>query len=82
MEPKEIERLIRGALSDAEVTVHGDGRHFQALVVSDAFSGVSRIKRHRMVLDALKAHIDSEALHAISMRTVTPDERAAQKAAH
>lgn len=82
MESQEIERLIREAMgSDAEVAVQGDGRHFQALIVSSAFEGVQRIKRHRMVLDALRDRIDSDQLHAISMRTMTPDERSRQQGA-
>ncbi len=75
MKPEEIEQLVRGALSDVEVQVGGDGRHFQAVVVSPDFEGVPRIKRHRMVYDALREHIDGDVLHAISMQTMTPAER-------
>ncbi len=74
IQPEVIENLLRGGLADAEVRVGGDGEHFQALVISPAFEGVSRIARHRMVYQALRAELESEALHAISMRTLTPQE--------
>lgn len=78
MEPQEIARLLEQGLSEAEVHVDGDGRHFQALIVSPAFEGKSLIKRHRMVYDILGEHIDADVLHAISMRTLTPEQRRAE----
>jgi len=75
MEPQEIAGLLEQGLADAEVQVDGDGRHFQALIVSPSFEGVSLIKRHRMVYDILREHIDADVLHAISMRTLTPEQR-------
>jgi acid stress-induced BolA-like protein IbaG/YrbA len=78
MEPREIARLLEQGLDDAEVHVEGDGRHFQALIVSPAFEGKSLIKRHRMVYDILGEHIDADVLHAISMRTLTPEQRRAE----
>lgn len=80
MEPQEIARLLEQGLNDAEVHVDGDGRHFQALIVSPAFEGLSLIKRHRMVYDILREHIDGDVLHAISMRTLTPEQRRSEGA--
>lgn len=80
MEPQEITRLLEQGLSEAEVHVDGDGRHFQALIVSPAFEGLSLIKRHRLVYDILGKHIDADVLHAISMRTLTPEQRRAEGA--
>lgn len=80
MEPQEIARLLEQGLSDAqEVQVDGDGHHFQALIVSPAFEGLSLIQRHRMVNDVLNAHLDSGVLHAISMRTLTPEQYDAER---
>jgi acid stress-induced BolA-like protein IbaG/YrbA len=76
MKTEEIQALIEAALPGSDVTVTGDGRHFEALVVSDAFSGKTPIQRHRMVLDAVHAHIASEELHAISIKTRTTAENA------
>jgi acid stress-induced BolA-like protein IbaG/YrbA len=59
-------------LPGARVDVTGDGRHFEALVVSDAFEGKSLIQRHRMVMEAVKAELASEELHALSIKTMLP----------
>jgi acid stress-induced BolA-like protein IbaG/YrbA len=53
--------------------VSGDGRHFEALVVSAAFEGKSRIARHQQVYRALGDRMRQE-IHALSMRTLTPAE--------
>ncbi|MGD8430238.1 MAG: BolA/IbaG family iron-sulfur metabolism protein [Ectothiorhodospiraceae bacterium] len=78
MEPDQIKRLLEQGFADARVEVQGDGRHFQALIVSSEFDGVSLLKRHRMVYDILQEHIDADVLHAISMRTLTPEQWAAE----
>ncbi len=74
MQPDRIRELIEAGLTDARVEVNGDGRHFQALIVTPDFEGKPLIKRHRMVYDLLQEHIDSDVLHAISMRTLTPEQ--------
>lgn len=74
MDPETIEQLLRQQLQEPEVQVTGDGRHFQAVIVTPEFDGLSRIKRHRRVYDVLGEHIDSDSLHAISMKTLTPSE--------
>ncbi len=79
MDPQEIAAIIRAGLADAEVQVQGDGRHFQALIVSPAFAGKPPIQRHRMVYALLEEHINSDVLHAISMRTLTPEQWAAEQ---
>ncbi len=74
MDPRRIEERIRAALPGAEVQVSGDGRHFQARVVSAAFAGKSPVACHRMVYAALGEEVGSEALHALSLRTYTPEQ--------
>lgn len=75
METNAIEDLIKAGVPDAQVTVTGDGRHFEATVVSPAFEGKSLIQRHRMVLDTLQARIASDELHALSITSAkTPAE--------
>lgn len=67
----DIERLIREAFPDAHVIVTdlaGDGDHYGARVVSQAFAGKSRIQQHQMVYAALKGHM-GEALHALALET-------------
>jgi len=72
-----IEQGIRAGLACERVDVAGDGQHFQALVVSSAFAGKSRIQRHQLVYAALGDRMREE-VHALSMKTLTPDEFAAQ----
>lgn len=79
MEPDAIRALLEAGLNSAQVEVIGDGRHFQARIVSPDFDNIPLIKRHRMVYDLLQAHIDSDVLHAISMRTLTPAQAAAEQ---
>ena len=71
-----IESSIRAGLACERVEVLGDGQHFQALVVSAAFAGKSRIQRHQLVYAAIGERM-REAVHALSMKTLTPEEAAA-----
>ncbi|MCF3932564.1 BolA family transcriptional regulator [Acuticoccus sp. M5D2P5] len=75
MDQHEIERLIREALPDARVEVRdlaGDGDHYAATVVSEAFRGKTRVAQHKLVYDALKGRMGGE-LHALALQTVAPD---------
>lgn len=71
--PEDIERYIANGLDCEVVEVTGDGRHFEALIVSAAFDGESRIARHQRVYAALGDRMRQE-IHALSMRTLTPVE--------
>jgi acid stress-induced BolA-like protein IbaG/YrbA len=64
---------IAGGLDCEHVEVQGDGQHFQALVVSSEFAGRSRVQRHQLVYAALGERMREE-IHALSMRTLTPEE--------
>lgn len=79
MDPNEIKAQIEAGLPDATVEVVGDGRHFQALIVSPAFEGKRPLQRHRMVYAILEAQIHADVLHALSMRTLTPEQWAQEK---
>ena len=74
MEASEIQRLIREALPDAEVTIEdlrGDGDHYAAMIVSKAFIGKSRVQQHQIVYQALKGRMGGE-LHALALQTSAP----------
>ena len=74
MAGSDIERLIREAFPDAQVTVvdlAGDGDHFGARVTSSAFVGKSRIQQHQMVYNALQGQMGG-ALHALALETAVP----------
>ncbi|MEA3194245.1 MAG: hypothetical protein QOD26_2578 [Betaproteobacteria bacterium] len=64
---------IAAGLACEHLEVEGDGQHFQALVVSAAFAGKSRVQRHQLVYAALGERMREE-IHALSMRTLTPEE--------
>ena len=72
METEKLKALIEAGLPGARVEVSGDGRHFEALVVSDAFEGKSLIQRHRMVMATVNEQIASDELHALSIKTEVP----------
>jgi acid stress-induced BolA-like protein IbaG/YrbA len=73
VDPQSIQQGIQAALECEHVEVVGDGQHFQALVVSKQFAGRSRVQRHQMVYGALGSRMREE-IHALSMRTLTPEE--------
>jgi stress-induced morphogen len=75
MAANEIEALIKSALPDAQVTVEdlaGDGDHYAARVISEAFRGVPRVKQHQIVYAALHGRMGGE-LHALALQTSAPD---------
>ena len=71
--PESVKAGIEGGLACEHLEVIGDGQHFQALIVSAAFAGKSRVQRHQLVYAALGDRMREE-IHALSMQTLTPDE--------
>lgn len=74
MAAAEIEALIVATLPDARVEITnlaGDGDHYSARVVSAAFAGISRVRQHQMVYDALGGRMGG-ALHALALTTAAP----------
>jgi len=71
--PDSIKQGIEAHLECEHVEVIGDGQHFQAVVVAAGFAGKSRVQRHQMVYAALGSRMREE-IHALSMRTLTPEE--------
>jgi acid stress-induced BolA-like protein IbaG/YrbA len=74
MHPDEVKRLIEDGLPGARVDVTGDGSHFDAVIVSEDFSGKRPLERQRMVFATLGERISNGTLHALSMKTYTPAE--------
>lgn len=74
MEPEKVKGLIEAGLSGSEVVVSGDGRHFEALVVNDAFAGKSMLEQHRMVYAALGDSFETDAVHALALKTYTREQ--------
>ncbi len=73
MQCEDIERLIESGLSGSEVTVTGDGTHFEATVISPLFEGKSMLEQHRMVYATLGDRMQSD-IHALSIRAYTPQQ--------
>ena len=74
MQASEIKALIEAGLPQCQAQVDGDGRHWNAVVVSPAFEGQSMLKQHRLVYGALGDSFDTDALHALSLKTYTPEQ--------
>ena len=77
VEPSSIEQSIRAGLACTHLQVTGDGAHFEAIVVSPSFAGLPRVRQHQLVYAALGERMRSE-IHALSMRTFSPEEWAAR----
>jgi acid stress-induced BolA-like protein IbaG/YrbA len=71
--PEQVKDYIAGGLACQHVEVEGDGQHFFATIVSDAFEGKRLIARHQLVYAALGDRMRAE-IHALSMKTLTPAE--------
>ncbi len=71
--PEDVKRYIANGLACEHLEVNGDGRHFDAVIVSSAFDGRSRVQRHQLVYAALGDRMRAE-VHALSMKTLTPAE--------
>lgn len=73
VQPEQIKSYIQSGLECDFVEVKGDGHHFEAVIVSSAFRGKSKVQQHQLVYRALGDRMREE-VHALSMRTLTPEE--------
>ena len=71
--PEQVQTIIKERLSNAEVKVVGDGQHFEAIIVSQDFAGKTRVKQHQMVYGVLQDELATETIHALSLKTFTPE---------
>ncbi len=71
--PESIQASITAGIDCTHCTVVGDGHHFEAIVVAQAFEGLRSVRRHQLVYAALGDRMREE-IHALSMKTLTPDE--------
>ncbi|MFZ9739733.1 MAG: BolA family protein [Prochlorotrichaceae cyanobacterium] len=73
----QVENLIKSHIEDSQVFVEdltGGGDHLQVTVVSPLFQGKTRVKQHQMVYGAVQGEMASEAIHALALKTFTPEE--------
>ena len=73
MQSEEIQTLIQQGFPDAEVRVSGDGRHFDAVVISGAFAGKTLLEQHRLVYSTLGDKMGGD-IHALTIKTYTPEQ--------
>jgi acid stress-induced BolA-like protein IbaG/YrbA len=79
MHPDQIKQLIRAGLACDHLELDGDGHHFEALVVSAEFTGKSRVQRQQRVYQTLSDKLATGELHALSFKTLTPEEWSAAR---
>jgi acid stress-induced BolA-like protein IbaG/YrbA len=73
--PSQVESMIKASLPDAQVQIQdltGGGDHYQVVVVSSEFDGKGLIQQHQIVYGAVKQAMSTEAIHALSLKTYTP----------
>ncbi len=69
--PEQLKGYIEAGMTCQHVQVTGDGAHFEAIIVSDLFSGKNKVQQHQVVYKALGDRMREE-IHALSMQTLTP----------
>lgn len=74
MQTEAIRQLIEDGIPGAQVTVTGDGSHFEAVVVSDAFRDKNMVQQHQLVYGTLGGRMESGEIHALALKTFTPEE--------
>lgn len=74
MQPDQIKALIHANIPESEVQVGVDGSHINLVVVSDAFRGITPVKKQQMVYAALSEQIADGSIHAVHMKTLTPEQ--------
>ena len=79
MTADQLKTLIAAGLRCEHLELEGDGRHWYATIVSSAFEGKRLIARHQQVYATLGAKMHTDEVHALSMKTFTPAEWAAQQ---
>lgn len=76
--PEDVQKYISDNLSCDFIEVRGDGHHFEAVIVSSVFAGKNMVQQHQAVYRALGDRMREE-IHALSMKTYTPEQWAARK---
>lgn len=74
MQPSDVKALLENRLDGCEFHIQGEGCNFQVIAVGEAFEGLSPVKRQQMIYGALTEEIASGALHAVSIKTYTPQQ--------
>lgn len=76
VDSNQVEVMIKAGLPDAQIQIQdltGGGDHYQVTVVSSLFQGKGLVQQHQMVYAALQQALSTEAIHALSLKTFTPE---------
>ncbi|MBF1166192.1 BolA/IbaG family iron-sulfur metabolism protein [Dechloromonas agitata] len=79
MHPEHIKQLILAGMACDYLELDGDGQHFQAIIVSSEFVGKNRVQRQQRVYQTLQEKLATGELHALSFKTLTPEEWSTQR---
>ena len=79
MHPEHIKQLILAGMACDYLELDGDGQHFQAIIVSSEFVGKNRVQRQQRVYQTLQEKLATGELHALSFKTLTPEEWSVQR---
>ncbi len=74
MNPEDVKQRIAAGLPDCEITVTGDGSHFEVIAVGEVFAGLSPVKKQQLVYGTVNDLITSGELHALTIKAYTPAE--------
>ncbi|MFT2109787.1 BolA family protein [Marinomonas sp. 2405UD68-3] len=74
MNSNEVQKLLESSIPNSTVAAQGEGCNFQVTIVSSSFEGLSTVKRQQLVYSYLQEAIASGAIHAVTMKTLTPEQ--------
>lgn len=77
MQAEEVKRIVESQIAGSQVVTAGEGCNFEITVISEVFTGLSPVKKQQMVYGCLNEQISSGAIHALTIKTYTPDQWAA-----
>lgn len=78
MDADSVQQLVNGHLDNCEVSVEGQGNHFDILVVGEVFAGLRPVAKQQLVYAALGEQIADGSIHAVNIKTFTPEQWRAQ----
>ena len=74
MHAGEVKALLEAGLEDCDISVEGEGSHYDILVIGNVFEGLRPVKKQQLVYAALRDQIADGSIHAVNIRTYTPAE--------
>lgn len=74
MDVEQVTALLHSELDNCEISVSGEGSHYDITVVGDVFSGLRPVKKQQLVYAALSEQIADGSIHAVNIKTYTPQE--------